>query len=180
MNLRFLTDSKIDRFKVAAVALLNLGTFSWFFIFIFCSEDIFAVLTPNTPGWGSIVGNSLFYGFTIFWAIAISFIGRKINRRKLLFTSIILGIFSTIPMAFLKGPFSASMLLSLMGTSLGLGMPSSMALVADYTVIENRGRDSGTIVLGTFIIAFASLGIYWMINLGILGLILVLVAVRLI
>ena len=83
-------------------------------------------------------------------------------------------------MAFLEGPFSASILISLIGTSLGLGMPSSMALVADCTVVENRGRASGTIVLGTFIIAFASLGSYWMIDFGILGLILILVVVRLI
>ena len=175
-----MTDGKNSRFKFAAVTLLNLGTFSWFFIFVFCFDDISAVLTPNTPGWGAIVGNSLFYGFTIFWAIAVSFIGGKINRRKLLFTSIILGIFSTILMAFLEGPFFASILISLMGTSLGLGMPSSMALVADYTVVDNRGRASGIIVLGTFIVAFASIGIYGMLGLGIFGLILILVAVRLI
>jgi MFS family permease len=168
----------IRKSKFAAVALLNLGNLSWFFIFNFCLGDIFDVLTPSTPGWGVTIGNTLFYGFAIFWSIIISFIGSGINRRKLLFTSIILGIFSTILLAFSEGPIFATILVSLMGTSLGLCLPSSMALVADNTVVENRGRASGIIVLGTFIIAFASIAIYWILGLGIFSLILILSVVR--
>lgn len=178
MNPGFLAESKIGRGKFVAVILLNLGTLAWFFILIFNMEDLFAALTPNTPNWGNYVGNSLVYGFTIFWSIAISFIGRRINRRKLLFTSIILGMFSTVLLAFVEGPFFASILSSLMGTSLGLCLPSIMALVADYTVAENRGRTSGIVILGTFILAFASMAIYRILNLDIFGLILLLAVVR--
>jgi MFS family permease len=173
-----LTESNINRRKFAAVMLLNLGALSWFFVFNNYAIEIFQTLTPNTPDWGVIVGNSLFYGFAIFWSIAISFIGRRINRRKLLLTSIILGIFSTVLLGLLEGTFFASILLSLMGTSLGLGLPSSMALVADYTIVDNRGRFSGIVVLGTFIIAFVSMAIYRILELGILGLILLLAFLR--
>ena len=178
MNLGFLSTSKVDKSNFAAVMLLNLGTLSWFFIFNSYMDDIFVNLNLNTPEWAAEVGNSLIYGFTIFCSIAISFIGSRINRRKLLFTSVILGIFSTVLLAFVKGPIFTSILSSLMGISLGLFLPSSMALVADNTVVENRGRASGIIILGTFIIAVASMGIYRMMNLNLLDLILILAAVR--
>ena len=141
-------------------------------------QDIFVNLTLNTANYASYVGNTIVYGFVIFWSIAISFIGSRINRRKLLLASIILGIFSTVLLAFVEGPIFTSIVGSLMGMSLGLGLPSSMALVADNTVVENRGRASGMIILGTFIIAFASIAIYPMLNLDLLGLILIMAAVR--
>lgn len=158
--------------------LLNLGALSWFFVFNNYMEVTFDALTPNATDWGSYIGNSIFYGSIIFWSITISFIGRRINRRKLLFTSIILGIFSTILLGFLEGTFFASIISFLMGTSLGLGLPSSMALVADYTIVENRGRTSGIILLGTFIIAFVSMAIYGILELDILGLTLLLAVLR--
>ena len=178
MNLGFLSTSKVDKSDFAAVLLLNLGTLSWFFLFIFFNEDIFVTLNGNTRVWAAFVGNSLVYGFAIFWAIAISLIGSRINRRKLLFTSIILGIFSTGLLAFAEGPIFTAIVSSLIGMSLGLGLPSSMALVADNTVVENRGRASGIIILGTFIITFASMAIYPILNLDLLGLIPILIALR--
>ncbi len=173
-----MTSSKLDKSKFIAVVLLNLGTLAWFFILIFNIGDIFAAIIPKDPDWGLIMGNSLVYGFTIFWSIAISFIGSRINRRKLLFTSMILGIFSTVLLSFIEGPFFASILVSLMGTSLGLCLPSIMALVADYTVAENRGRASGIVILSTFILAFASMAIHQILKLDIFGLILLLAVVR--
>jgi len=178
VNPGFLSTSKVNKSSFAAVMLLNLGTLSWFFLFIFFNEDIFVTLNGNTPVWAAFIGNSLVYGFAIFWAIAVSFIGSRINRRKLLFTSIILGIFSTVLLGFVEGPISTSVVSALMGMSLGLGLPTSMALVADNTVVENRGRVSGIIILGTFIITFASMAIYPMLNLDLLGIIPILVALR--
>jgi MFS family permease len=178
LNLGFFSSSKVDKSNFAAVLLLNLGALSWFFIFNSYMEDIFVTTNLNTTEWAAFVGNSLVYGFAIFWSIAISFVGSRINRRKLLFTSIILGIFSTVLLAFVEGPFLTSILASLMGMSLGMGLPSSMALVADNTAVENRGRASGIIILGTFIIAFASMAICRMMNLDLFDLILILAAVR--
>jgi len=178
LNFEFLAASKTNGRKFVAVALLNIGTLAWFFILIFYISDIFAVMTPNNPIWGLYIGNSLFYGFAIFWSIAISFIGSRINRRYLLFTSIILGIISTALLGLLHGTFFASILSVLMATSLGLGLPSSMALVADYTVVDNRGRVSGIIILGTFVVAFVSMAIIRMLGPDILNLISILVVVR--
>ena len=178
MNLGFLATSNINKKKFAAVTLLNLGTLSWFFIVNFYISDIFEAMTPNNPTWGLYVGNSIVYGFAIFWSITISFIGSRINRRHLLFTSIILGVISTALLGLFQGTFFASIVSVLLGTSLGLGLPSSMALVADYTIVDNRGRVSGIIILGTFIIAFLSMAIYRMLDLGVLSLIPILVVVR--
>jgi MFS family permease len=173
-----LTASKISRRKFVAVSLLNIGTLSWFFILTFYISDIFVAMTPNNPIWGLYVGNSLFYGFAIFWSITISFVGSRINRRYLLFTSIILGVISTALLALFQGTFLASILSVLLGTSLGLGLPSSMALVADYTIVDNRGRVSGIIILGTFIVAFVSVAIYRMLDPEVLSLILILIVLR--
>jgi hypothetical protein len=103
--LEFLTAGKINKSKFAAVTLLNIGALSWFFILIFYISDIFAAMTPNDPVWGLYVGNSLFYCFAIFWSIAISFVVNKINRKYLLFTSIILGIISTALLGLVQGTF---------------------------------------------------------------------------
>jgi len=174
----FLAASKINKSKFAAVLLLNIGALSWFFILNNYMEDFLVNVNLNTAEYAGFVGNSLVYGFAIFWSIAISFIGNRINRRKLLFISIILGIFSTVLLGFVKGPFLTSIICSLMGLSLGLFLPSSMALVADTTVAENRGRASGIIILGTFIIAFALMAIFKMLTLDLFDLILMLALVR--
>jgi len=144
----------------------------------FYISDIFRATIPNDPYWGLYIGNSLVYGLAIFWSITISFIGSRINRRHLLFTSIILGGISTALLGLFQGTFFASIVSVLLGTSLGLGLPSSMALVADCTIVDNRGRLSGIIILGTFIITFASMAIIRMLNLDGLSLIPILVVVR--
>ena len=174
----FLTVSNINKRKLVAVTLLNIGTLSWFFIMNFYISDIFRATIPNDPYWGLYIGNSLVYGLAIFWSITISFIGSRINRRHLLFTSIILGVISTALLGLFQGTFFASIVSVLLGTSLGLGLPSSMALVADCTIVDNRGRVSGIIILGTFIITFASMAIIRMLNLDGLSLIPILVVVR--
>ncbi len=66
----------------------------------------------------------------------------------------------------------------LLGTSLGLGLPSSMAIVADYTVVEERGRVSGIIILATFIIAFASMAIIRIFSLAAVGIALLFAVLR--
>lgn len=141
-------------------------------------NDIFKAVTPSNLAWWSTGGNALFYGAIIFFSVAISFLIRKINRRMLLFTSVLLGIFSTILLAFLEGVFFATILSILLGASIGLFLPSSMALVGDYTIVENRGRASGIIILSTFVLAFVSMEICQLATPDIIGVIVALVAVR--
>ena len=66
MNSGFLTGIMIDKRKIAAVTLLNLGTLSWFFILNSYMDEVFAAMTPNNPTWGFYVGNPIFIGFAIF------------------------------------------------------------------------------------------------------------------
>jgi MFS family permease len=180
LNLGFLTeDLKIRRRKFAAVSLFNLGSLAWFFLLLFYMSDIFASMTQNDPFWGyHNIGQILFFGFAIFWSITTSFIAGKVSRRKLLISSIFLGTFSTILMALLQGTISAAVLSLLAGMSLGLGLPSSMALVADYTVVEERARVSGTIIFGTFVTAILIIALIRILNLGVLGDLLLFAAVR--
>ena len=65
-----------------------------------------------------------------------------------------------------------------LGVSLGLGLPTSTALVADYTFTEERARVSGIVVLGTFILAFVALGAIQILDLELFNIILLLAAVR--
>ena len=172
-----MTKIDVDRRKFASLMLLIFGSLSWFFVFTRQMSNIFNIITSTTD-WGNYVGNTLFYGSIILSALVISYIGSRIARRKLLFTSIILGIFSTILLGFLEGTFFATILSCLMGISLGLGLPSSMALIADYTSVENRGRVSGILILGTFITASVAMGLDVFLKLDTFGLIMLLAVLR--
>ena len=178
MNLESSNATKIDRSNLASVILLNLGTLCWFFIFIFNMTDVFINLTLNSEEYANYVGNTIVYGSAIIWSIVISFIRYKIDRQKLLLTSTILGIFSTLLLALITGPLLTSIVASLMGMSLGLFLPTSMALVADTTRAENRGRISGIIILSTFVVAFVFLAVYQKLGLDLVSLILIMVIVR--
>jgi MFS family permease len=173
LNLGFLVRGfRISSRKFAAITILNSGTLAWFFLLIF--------YLPRIPFGGYLyyVGQILFISSAIFWSVVGSFFVMRFNRRKLLVLSIFLGTISTILIAFVQGTVSEVLCLFL-GTSLGLGLPSSMAIVADYTAVEERGRVSGIIILVTFIIAFASMGIIRIFGFETVGIVLLLAVVRL-
>jgi MFS family permease len=170
LKLGFLTkDLRISSRKFAAVTVLNSGTLAWFFLLI--------LYLPRIPFGGDYISQLLFVCSAIFWSVLGSFFLMRFSRRKLLISSIFLGTISTILIAFVQGTMFEVACLFL-GTSLGLGLPSSMAIVADYTAVEERGRVSGIIVLGTFIIAFASMATIWIFSLETVGTALLLAVVR--
>ena len=180
MNLGFLTDDlKISRRKFAAVTLLNSGTLAWYFLLIINISYIFSTITMNDPFWSYYwIGQTLFLGSAIFWAIIGSFAAGRMNRRKLLTSWITLGTLSTILLILSQGTIFAAAASILLGLSMGLGLPSSTALIADYTVAEERARVSGTIILGTFIMAFATIAVAGLLNLEFLGIIMLFALVR--
>jgi len=102
----------------------------------------------------------------------------RLSRRTLLISSIFLGAIATILLAFTQGTLFEVVCLFL-GTSLGLGLPGSMAILADYTVVEERGRVSGIIILVTFIIAFASMAVKQIFSLAPVAIALLFAVVRL-
>lgn len=165
--------------KIGAVVFLNSGTLAWFFLLQLNLPDIFNLVTINDPTWPYNIGPLLFFGSAIFWSLSGSFFGLRVNGRKLLFAWIILGTLSTILLTLFQGTFFATIASLLLGMSLGLGLPSSFALIANFTTIEDRARVSGAIILGTFVLAFLTLATARMLNLGIAGTILLFAAIRL-
>lgn len=172
-------DLRISSRKFEATTLLTSGTLAWFFLLNLYIVDIFGTLTLNDPFWGYYnIGQILFYGFAIFWVIIGSFIGGRVNRRKLFISWISLGTFSTILLTLFQGTIFAAISSLLLGMSLGLGLPSSMSLIADYTFVEERARVSGTIILGTFVMAFVTIAATRILNLELMMAILLFAAVR--
>jgi len=180
LNLGFLTeDLKITRRKLAAVTLLNSGTLAWYFLLIIYMSDIFSTITMNDPFWSYYwIAQTLFLGSAIFWAIIGSFAGGRMNRRRLLISWITLGTLSTILLILSRGTILAAVSSILLGLSMGLGLPSSTALIADYTVAEERARVSGIIILGTFILAFITIAAIRLLDLEISGIIVLFALVR--
>jgi MFS family permease len=181
MNFKFFPENfKISSRKFAAATLLTSGTLAWFFLLAFVYlTDIFKTLTFDNPFWSYYtIGQMLFYGFAIFWAIVGSFVGARINRRKLLLPWISLGVFATVLLAAFQGTTFAAISSFLLGLSFGLGLPSSMAFIAECTVVEERARVSGVIILGTFVIAFISIFLARILSFGMLDTVLLLAIVR--
>lgn len=182
MNLKILTeDLKISRRKIIALTLLISGTLAWFFLLSGYLYDIFTNMTPTEPLWKNYfnIGQGLFYGFAIFSAVIGGFIGKTIDRRKLLITWILLGTFSTLLPVFFHGPIFLIISSSLLGISLGLGLPISMAFLGDCTVVEERARISGLIILTTFLIAFIGKLVVRTLSLELLGALVLFALIRL-
>lgn len=122
--------------------------------------DVYGSVAQNDPIWTYYnVGQVLFYGFAIFSAILGGLFAKRFDRFTLLVSWITLGIFATISLiAFQGSPFIA-VSSALLGVSLGFGLPSSLAFMAECTAIEERGRVSGVIILSTFILGFIVLAL---------------------
>jgi MFS family permease len=65
-----------------------------------------------------------------------------------------------------------------LGLSLGLGLPSSMAFLSDSTTIEERGRVAGLTILEAFVVAFLSLAILEILELGTISIIILVTIIR--
>jgi MFS family permease len=157
VNLGFLTkDLKVSKRNLLASILLISGTLTWFFLLNRNLYDIFINMTPNEPLWKNYfnVGQGLFYGFAILSAVVGSLFGKAVNRRHLLITWILLGTFSTILLTLSQGFIFLAISSALLGISLGLGLPISMAFLGDCTEVEERARVAGIIIFSTFVLAF--------------------------
>ena len=89
-----------------------------------------------------------------------------------------MGIFATVSLALFQG--TALLLVSglLLGLSLGLVLPSSMSFIAECTVVEERARVSGAIILVSFLLALTTFGIVTFLGLDVITYILLLASVR--
>jgi MFS family permease len=98
----------------------------------------------------------IYYVAVISSSIIGSIISNRVKRLNLLYFWMVLGVISSLSPIFTKNfqIINVSISCFLLGVSFGLGMPSSLAYFADYTLIENRGRVSGIIFLAANFGAF--------------------------
>jgi len=76
-------------------------------------------------------------------------LSEKVRRLRFIYFWMILGLLSSLPLIFINNITVGhlSIIFTLLGISFGLGMPSSLAHLADNSSIENRARISSLILL---------------------------------
>jgi len=162
--------------KFLTLTFLISGTLSWIFITYFALEDVFRSITGNVT-W-AYAGKALFMSIGAIFALIGASLTQKINRRKILWIWITIGVLSTALLAVVQGTILGLLVSLLLGVSLGLGFPSCMSFLAESTLIEERARVAGAIILETFIIVSVSVLAYSILKVGVLGLILLSVGIR--
>jgi MFS family permease len=180
LGLGFLTDGlRVPQRKFIAATLLVSGTLAWFFLINFEIYDIFGGIAQNELLWNYYnIGQIFFYGFAIFSALVGSFIAKRFNRTILLISWISLGIFATVSLTLFQGTALLAISSILMGVSLGFGLPSSMSFIAECTVVKERARVSGAIILVTFLLALTAFAIILLLRLDVMRYILLFAVVR--
>lgn len=177
MNLQVLTRNFTPYLrKIISAILLTSGTLAWFFVFQLNTNDIFRRIVSD-PSW-VIVAHIIFYTVCILSAIVGSLFAKKVSHQNFLSAWIVLGLFSTISLIFFQGPTFTVIVSVLLAISFGLGLPGSMAMLADSTQIEKRGRVSGITILLTFIMAFIALALQRAFGGGTTNLLLFMVVIR--
>jgi MFS family permease len=169
-------DITISFRKFTSVTLLTSGTLAWFFLINLYHGDILRNIDP-TNTW-IVEGQIIFYGAAFFSGLLGSLIRKKGNLRTFLISWVIFGLISAIlPLSF-QGLEALIVISILMGFSLGFGLPASLALIANCTNIEERGRVSGATILEIFIIAFLTIAIIRLLGEEIVTIILLMTLVR--
>jgi MFS family permease len=178
LDLRLFTKgTKITLKKLMAITILVASSLSWSFFVLFSFENVFISVVSNK--FLVYVGQALFLGFGAISAIIGSLISERVSRRKFLWSWITLGtIASASILAFSETDF-IWVSSSLLGISLGLGYPSFTAALGDCTEIEERARVSGLIIFVTFVIVMSSAALVSNLNLGLPGVVLVSIFLRL-
>ena len=162
--------------RLIALTLITSGTIAWFFVV----DQNFSTLFqgPNYNQTINFVGKALFFGIGAFSAIIGALISGKIDKRKLLWSWIAFGVVSTFATLFFHGETAYIALNVLLGISLGLGFPASASLFASNTDAGERGRASGLLMLGSFVMVAIALLIPAFITLDLGLTVLLCIAVR--
>jgi MFS family permease len=143
-------DNIISRKEGATLVLLFTALTWWFIIPLIIDNMLVA----------AAVADSLAIWVSYYTAILVSgiigaLLSQKISRTKILCYWTLIGVITSILPAF-HSYFSTLYILVvsiLFGISFGLGIPSALAYFTDSTLIENRGRSAGIILMVTNLIA---------------------------
>jgi MFS family permease len=162
--------------RIAVVATLTAGIIAWFFLIEVSFVDIFSHFTNNTS-W-IYIAEALFFSFGALSAILGSWLCQKIERKRFLLSWTIFAVAVTASLAVFQGVIPLLIIGALLGISLGLGFPSSTALLADKTNAENRAKTSGLVILETFIMVSIGIALILLFNFGLTGIVLMCVLLR--
>ncbi len=128
-------------FSLVFTLLFNALTWSYMAIMLIQSIRVDPVIRTTF--------STVFYISASGASLAGALLSQKIQRSRFLSLWMILGLISSFPFLFINsitlGHISISLIV--LGISFGLGMPSSLAHLADKSSIENRARVSSLILL---------------------------------
>ena len=143
--------------------VLVVSAFVWYATILFTLMDVIGAVGQSTifTQEAQILLWIIHFSSVVFSALLGSFLSRKIEQTKFLTIWIILGAFSSL-MLFLLNTSSfliLSLLVLLLGISLGIGMPAGMSYFSSNIPVEKRGRIGGVTLLisGIGIFVFAVL-----------------------
>jgi len=144
----FLKEYSIAWKDFSIVFILLFNAFTWFYMTLPIIDGFLSVLSTTSANFIIWVA---YYMAIIGSGIVGSILSSKISRLHLLYLWIISGVFTSSLLALLSNFTTTQFLILcvLLGVSFGLGMPSCLAYFVDSTIVENRGRISGIILLTT-------------------------------
>ena len=127
--------------------VLVVSAFVWYATILFTLMDVIGTVGQSTifTQEVQILLWVIHFSGVVLSALLGSFLSRKIERTKFLTIWIILSVVSSL-MLFLLNTSSfliLSLLVLLLGISLGIGMPAGMSYFSDYIPVEKRGRIGG-------------------------------------
>lgn len=143
----FFSSLGISSRKFLIVFVLLFNSFIWFFMNLFIlSTALKNANVNNLLAWTiyliAIVGSSLLG----------TLVSPRLNRPALIYAWLLLGIITSLLLSALTMNVSFEYLLiiiSFSGIAFGLGMPSTLAYFAEYTIFENRGHIGGIVFFVT-------------------------------
>jgi MFS family permease len=142
---KFFPERLLKKRDFFIVFVLLFNALSWYYMILIVTSKKF---TLSNVVW------SAFYLAIVISSVIGSFLSDKIERLRLLCFWMILGVAASIFLAFLQKDVPttfALLILSFLGFSFGVGMPSCLAYFGDYTNFENRGSLGGIIFLFTIL-----------------------------
>ena len=165
MSPKKILEARIPLKQLAPAVILVVNSMIWFAITSIALTD--SVDKLQLPTFETLILDGLYYaGIALSAFIGAIFLTRQRENRLLLW--MMFGVLTTASlMTFQSNQIGTNAFLSLLlGISIGMGLPSSLAYFADATAVENRGTYGGLIWLpvgfGVLMLAFAySIDVFW-------------------
>lgn len=170
-------DFKINSRKLTLMIMLYSTSFLWFYVFnILILGKIVAGLGVDQV-W-SYVGDILFFVSTICFLFIGGAVSDRVDHHRLLLFWIVLGVLSTCTALIVWDLYSFLAISVFTGAIYGLGLPYCLALIVEYTSIEERARVFGVSVLTTYVLLSLTFAAFLSLDLGVLEIVVFSVAIR--